>query len=135
MTPTDGSAPYLGTMTPDMPGRMISSPFIRWLLQNQEMLGTEGVWNRLAMLLQQVMEQGPRVSMAPAPMMASEFPGVSMEQAGAESFRDLVEQVQRVLSNRRRIDPSMLPPSIRDRVWPPEMRMIPPSSLMPGRPF
>ncbi|MCX2726004.1 hypothetical protein OO015_00585 [Thermomicrobium sp. 4228-Ro] len=142
--PTSGANPYLINMTPGLQNQLLSSPFIRWLLENQRMLNAEGTFNRFATILQGMLEQGAQAGLATpsptgTPALATTTmagaPGISMEQASADYFRNLTKQLQTMLANARRLQPYMLPPEIRDRVWPPETRMIPPSPMVPGKPY
>jgi anti-sigma factor ChrR (cupin superfamily) len=86
--------------------QIFSSPFIRWLLENQEMLKQAGMSNRVAELLQAMMEQA---AMTPPSVMLSGAPGMSMEQADPAAFRDLLAQVKTSMMNRRRLSTAMLP--------------------------
>lgn len=113
--------------------RLLSSPFIRWLLEQERVLDLSGLLGvaeqRLAALRS---GQVPRGS---APIQPGMTPGVSFEEAPPQLFGDLMSQLQALLANRTRLQPFMVPPSIRDRVFPPSQRLIPPGPSMPGRPF
>lgn len=116
--------------------RLLSSPFIRWLLENQRMLGTEGVLSQALPILREALVTTPGGAALP-PMSQALFgsPGVSFEQASPQQFRDLVNRYQSIVAGSRRLLPTMLPPGIREQVFPESQRLIPPGATMPGRPF
>jgi len=125
MVPDSGRPSPNSTMVSQWQELLLSSPFIRWLLENQEMLNGEGVLNRWFTILGAIRE-GPNPNFGMAPVMMPGQPGVSMEQADPDQFRDLVESVQRIPANRRRLSPSMLSPGT---------QTVFPAVMMPGRPF
>jgi len=109
-----------------MPERLLSSPFIRWLLQNQEMMNSAGALDLLA-LLQALQQSSPAGMMGPASMMVPGAPGMSPEQAGIQEFRDLPMMLQMALAQAGRMPPAMAPAQMPSRQMPP--------MTMPGRRF
>jgi len=111
-------------MRPNNGMMLLSSPFIRWLLQNQEMMNSAGALDLLA-LLQALQQPMPAGTMGPAPMMLPGAPGMSPEQAGVQEFRDLPMMLQMALAQVGRMAPAMGPAQMPSRQMPP----------MPGRRF
>lgn len=116
--------------------RFLSSPFIRWLLEQEQMLNLSGLLEQAGQMLEQMRAgQAPAEPLPPFTQALFGSPGVSFETASPETFRDLVGQVQAMLQNRTRLLPHMVPASIRDRVFPPSQRLIPPAPRGPGQPY
>jgi hypothetical protein len=106
-----------------MPERLLSSPFIRWLLQNQEMMNSAGSLDLLSLL--QALQQGtPAGMMGSAPMMAAGAPGMSPEQASIQEFRDLPMMLQMAMTRAGQMPAGTMP-----------SRLMLPPAMVQGRRF
>jgi hypothetical protein len=117
MTPMQGRIPEFRFMVPGLAERVLSSPFIRWLLENQEIVNDAGVAGLLALLQAMPLVRpaglvGPAGSGMVDPallIMALAGPGLSSEQASAQDFRDL-PAMRRIALTRAGQSPSWLAP-------------------------
>jgi hypothetical protein len=115
---------------------LLSSPFIRWLLERERVLDLSGLLDAAEQRLAALRAgQGPRPELPQSGPSALVGPGMSFEAAPPVMFSDLMGRLQSLLANRTQPQPHMVPPSIRDRVFPPSQRLIPPGPTLPGRPF
>lgn len=116
--------------------RFLSSPFIRWLLEQEQTLNLSGLLEQAGQILEQM--RAGQTPQEPLPQLLQALrgtPGASLETAPPQLFSDLAGQFQQMMQGRLRFLPYMVPPGIRDRVFPPSQRLIPPAPWSPGHPY
>lgn len=116
--------------------RFLSSPFIRWLLEQEQTMNLPGLLEQARQKLEDMRTwQVPEQPLPPLTQGMQGQPGVSNETAPPQLFRDLLGQLQAILQSQMSLQPYMLPVGIRDRVFPPSQRLIPPAPRGPGQPY